>query len=731
MVPFFHALRKGTRNHLTLNTLRNDPFWLAKRHVSSPKTARFAVRNGTYRRPATRPAFSDLHGHALKGRARRNISAPATAKVWAVFFVLYNIFSIFAVCQAAAAKGVADLPQPKGRAEARARQQTIKLTIMQNTKHFAQMLRDYGEQRHDDEAVVFRKFGSKKWESWTWGELEGAASATAEALLALGVQEQENVGVFSQNCVEYIACDFGAWKARAVTVPFYATSSEQQIQFMLNDAKIRVLFVGEQEQYDKAHRVFALCPLLERIVIFDRSVRISTHDPNALYYCDFLKLAGAPGAAAEVESRTGSANHADVANILYTSGTTGDSKGVVLTHGQYHAALVANGKCVPVTGRDRVMSFLPYAHIFEKGWALLSISMGATLIINTNPLEIQQSMRETHPTSMSAVPRFWEKVYAGVQEQIDRANPVKRALFRNALAVGRRHNIDYVARGLRPPMKLKMEYEMMNRTVFSLVRHELGLERPNIFPTAGATVSKEVEEFVHTIGLNMIVGYGLTESLATVSCDRLGEPFTVGSVGKPIDGLDVKISPEGEILLKGPTITSGYYNRPELTKEAFTPDGYFRTGDAGYLEGGELFLKERIKDLFKTSNGKYIAPQAIEAKLLVDKYIDQIAIIADERKFVSALIIPEYRLVEEFARAHGIPFESREDLCANAKVQRMMMHRIDTLQQQLAHYEQVKRITLLPHHFSMERGELTNTLKLKRSVINENYKAEIDRMYEE
>ena len=192
-----------------------------------------------------------------------------------------------------------------------------------------------------------------------------------------------------------------------------------------------------------------------------------------------------------------------------------------------------------------------------------------------------------------------------------------------------------------------------------------------------------------------------------------------------------RIGPEGEILLKGPTITSGYYNRPELTKEAFTPDGYFRTGDAGYMEGGELFLKERIKDLFKTSNGKYIAPQAIEAKLLVDKYIDQIAIIADERKFVSALIIPEYRLVEEFARAHGIPFESREDLCANAKVQRMMMHRIDTLQQQLAHYEQVKRITLLPHHFSMERGELTNTLKLKRSVINENYKAEIDRMYEE
>lgn len=193
----------------------------------------------------------------------------------------------------------------------------------------------------------------------------------------------------------------------------------------------------------------------------------------------------------------------------------------------------------------------------------------------------------------------------------------------------------------------------------------------------------------------------------------------------------MKISDEGEILLKGPTITGGYYNRPDLTRDAFTPDGYFRTGDSGYMKDGELFLKERIKDLFKTSNGKYIAPQAIESRLLVDKFIDQIAIIADQRKFVSALIIPEYRLVEEFARANGIPFESREDLCANAKVRQMMMERINTLQQQLAHYEQVKRITLLPHHFSMERGELTNTLKLKRRVINENYKAEIDRMYED
>ena len=602
---------------------------------------------------------------------------------------------------------------------------------MQTNSHLSVLIHDQAKKYGDREALIFRRFGSKKWQSASWAEFSRTVRVASAAMLQLGIGVQENVAVFAQNCVEYMFCDFGAWGIRAVTIPFYATSSEQQIQFMINDARVRLLFVGEQEQYDKAHRVFALCPTLERIVIFDRSVRISTHDPYALYFDDFLALGRDNPHDAELRRLYAEASFDDLANILYTSGTTGESKGVMLSHGQYHAALEANGRCVAVGEADRVMNFLPYAHIFEKGWTLLSLSVGARLIVNTYPQEVQQSMRDTHPTSMSAVPRFWEKVYAGVQEQIERANPVKRKLFLGALAIGRRHNIEYLSRGLKPPVQLRMEYEMMNRTVFSLVRHELGLEHANIFPTAGATVSQHVEEFVHSIGLNMIVGYGLTESLATVSCDRLGEPFTVGSVGRPIDGIEVKISPEGEILLKGPTITRGYYNRPGLTAEAFTPDGFFRTGDSGYIEGGELFLRERIKDLFKTSNGKYIAPQAIESRLLVDKFIDQIAIIADERKFVSALIIPEYRLVEEYARANGIPFEGREDLCANPKVRQMMMERIDTLQQQLAHYEQVKRITLLPHHFSMERGELTNTLKLKRRVINENYKDVIDRMYEE
>lgn len=600
---------------------------------------------------------------------------------------------------------------------------------MQTKSHLSVLVHDQARKYGDREALIYKDFGGTQWKSCSWNQFSQTVKVVSNALLNLGVKVQENVGIFSQNSMQYIMCDFGAWGIRAVTIPFYATSSEQQIQFMINDAKMRFLFVGEQEQYDKAHRVFALCPTMERIIIFDRNVRISTHDPYALYWDDFLKLGDKLPRQTEVEQLYKEASGEDLANILYTSGTSGDSKGVMLTHKQYNAALAANDKAVTLTENDRIMNFLPYAHIFEKGWSLLSLSEGATLIVNTHPHDVQQSMRETHPTSMSSVPRFWEKVYAGVQEKIDNANPIERKVFQHAFAVGRKHNIEFISRGKRPPLALHMEYEMINKTIFSMVRKELGLVNPNIFPTAGATVSAHVEEFVHAIGLNMIVGYGLTESLATVSCDRLDQPYTVGSVGRVLDGLDLKISDEGEILLKGPTITQGYYNRPDLTEAAFTPDGYFRTGDSGYLKDGELYLKDRIKDLFKTSNGKYIAPQMIEAKLLVDKFIDQIAIIADQRKFVSALIIPEYRLLEEYAREHGIAFNSREDLCANEKIHKMMMERIETLQQQLAHYEQIKRFTLLPHHFSMEKNELTNTLKLKRRVINENYKEEIDKMY--
>ena len=602
---------------------------------------------------------------------------------------------------------------------------------MQVKSHLSVLIHDLANKYGDKTALTFKKFGSDKWQSVSWNQFSLRVKQVSNALLNIGAKPHDKIAVFSQNCVHYLYTDFGAYGIKVCSIPFYATSSEQQIQYMINDGQVRFLFVGEQDQYDKAHRVFALCPSLERIIIFDSSVRISTHDPAALYFKDFIKLGENLPRQTEVEALYQSASMDDMANILYTSGTTGDSKGVMLTYGQYDAALRANDEVVPVSEKDSVINFLPFTHIFERGWAYLCLSEGAQLIINTYPHEIQESMRQVHPTCMCSVPRFWEKVYIAVKAKMDEAGSVQKKLFYHALAVGRKRNIEYIANGKRPPLTLELEYKIINKTVLSMVRKQLGLEHPNIFPTAGAYVSPEVEEFILSVGIGMVVGYGLTESLATVSCVHLDKKFTIGSVGRPISSIQIKIGEDNEILLKGPTITKGYYHRDTTNAKVFDEEGFFHTGDAGYMKDGELFLTERIKDLFKTSNGKYIAPQQVESLLLVDKFIDQVAVIADQRKFVSALIVPEFRLVEDWAREHHIAFSSREDLCANEQVKKMLQERINTLQQQLAYYEQIKRITLLPHHFSMESGELTNTLKIRRPIINKNYQAEIDKMYEE
>lgn len=311
---------------------------------------------------------------------------------------------------------------------------------MQNNCHLSVLIHEQAKKYGSKPVLNFRMFGSLEWKVVSWKQFSLRVKQVSNAMLNLGIQPQENIAVFAQNCIQYMYTDFGAYGIRVVSIPIYATSSEQQIQYVMNDANVRFLFVGEQEQYDKAHRVFPLCPSLERIIIFDRSVRISSHDPNALYFEDFIALGENLPRQSQVEQLWSEAKMDDVCNIIYTSGTTGDSKGVILTYGQYYAAMTANDECVPVGEKDRVMCFLPLAHIFERGWAYLCLTEGAQLILNTYPKEIQQSMRETHPTCMSSVPRFWEKVFMGVKEKIDNASGASRKLFRHALAVGKKHN---------------------------------------------------------------------------------------------------------------------------------------------------------------------------------------------------------------------------------------------------------------------------------------------------
>ena len=597
--------------------------------------------------------------------------------------------------------------------------------------HLSVLVHRRAEKYGDKVALKYRDYETSQWIPITWNQFSQTVRQVANALIELGVQEEENIGIFSQNKPECLYVDFGAFANRAVTIPLYATSSPAQAQYIINDAQIRYIFVGEQFQYDAAFSVFGFCQSLQQLIIFDRAVVRDPRDMTSIYFDEFLETGKGLPNNDIVEERTSRASDDDLANILYTSGTTGEPKGVMLHHSNYMEAFrIHDIRLVDMSDQDISMNFLPLTHVFEKAWTYLCIHKGVQICINLRPVDIQTTIKEIRPTLMCSVPRFWEKVYAGVQEKIAQETGLKKAMMLDAIKVGKIHNIDYLRKGKTPPLMNQLKYKFYEKTVYALLKKTIGIENGNFFPTAGAAVPDEICEFVHSVGINMLVGYGLTESTATVSC-FLNQGYEIGSVGTVMPDVEVKIGEENEILLRGKTITKGYYKKAEATAAAIDKDGWFHTGDAGYLKGDQLYLTERIKDLFKTSNGKYVSPQALETKLAIDRYIDQIAIIADQRKFVSALIVPVFGFVKVYAKEKGIEYKDMEELLQHPKVIGLFRARIDTLQQQFAHYEQVKRFTLLPEPFSMERGELTNTLKLKRPVVAKNYKEVIDKMYEE
>lgn len=580
-------------------------------------------------------------------------------------------------------------------------------------------------------AIKYRDYSVSSWISVSWNKFADKVRSVSRAMVALGIQEQEKVGVFSQNMPECFYVDFGSYATRVVTIPLYATSSESQVHYIVQDASIRYVFVGEQYQYEVARRVQGLCKSLKQIIIFDSNVKKLPGDTNSMYFDDFLKLGDDESLQNEVDRRTDASSPEDLANILYTSGTTGESKGVMLHHSCFEYGIKAHyGRLVTLTDKDVIMNFLPFTHIFERAWSYLCIDRGCTLCVNLRPADIQKTIKEIRPTAMCSVPRFWEKVYAGVMDKINETTGVKKKLMLDALKVGKEYNIDCLMNGKEPSAMLKLKYKFYEKTIYSLLKKTIGIENGNFFPTSGAAIPPKVEEFVRSVGINMIAGYGLTETTATVTCQWIDD-YKIGSVGRVLPGVEIKIGENNEVLVKGETVTKGYYNKEAVTKAAFTEDGWFRTGDAGYIEDGRLYLTDRIKDLFKTSNGKYIAPQAIETKLVVDKYIDQISIIADQRKYVSALIVPEYSQVKAYAESKGIKYSDMKELLANKEIQELFRMRIDTLQQEFSHYEQIKKFTLLPEPFSMEKGELTNTLKIKRPVLMKNYAEQIEKMYEE
>ena len=590
---------------------------------------------------------------------------------------------------------------------------------------------DRQTKKYGNRPALYRRDDAGNWLPYSWVELSEMTADAACALEILGVKECSKIAVFSANDPYVLVTDFAAFANRAVPVSIYATSSPQQVEYIVRDSEAEILFAGDEKQYHIAREVAARVPSLRQIVTYDNIER-DTDDSATLTFTQLMELgkAASEKCRAEVARRSAAAKTDDIATLLYTSGTTGDPKGAILPHSCFNAAIeIHHERLSMLSDADTALCFLPLSHIFEKAWTFFALDCGIRVYVNRDPKAIQNTIREVHPTCMCSVPRFWEKAYAAIQEKMGRMKPVSRFMCARALKIGRKRNLDYVRRGLKVPPMLEARYQFYNKRVFEKVKRIMGIEHGNIFPTAGAPLSPAITEFFRTMGVPIVIGYGLSETTATVSCyPTVG--YEIGTVGTVLPGIEVKIGADNEILVKGPTVMRGYYNKPQETETAFTPDGFFRTGDAGYIDAnGNIVLTERIKDLFKTSNGKYIAPQAIESRLGEDKYIEQVAVIGDNRKFVTAIIVPAIEAVKEYANKKKIQYRSLEELLKNAQIRDLISRRIEALQEGLASFEKIKKFTLLPKEFTMEAGELTNTLKIRRPVINRHYASEIEAMY--
>jgi long-chain acyl-CoA synthetase len=592
--------------------------------------------------------------------------------------------------------------------------------------HLIRVFREHVRTWQDRPAMRAQLGGpGSPWLEVTWGELGRIMDLAAQGLIALGHQAGDMVGLCSRNMPEWTQADLAILAARGVTVPLYPTSTLEQARFIIRDAGIHILVVGEQAQVDLALALLAQGEIAH-VVALDGRVDLRGC-PQALTLQALMALGNAPALAEELARRAADFSLNDLLTLVYTSGTTGEPKGVMLDHANLTAAMRLHDGRLKLGPDDVSLCMLPLSHIFERAWTFYVLYRGATNVYLRDPQTVIQVIGEVKPTHMCAVPRVYEKAYAGIQGRMDKAPRLLRGLFRWAMGVGA-DAVQLRVQGRTPGPWLALKHKVADRLVFRKLRGLFG-GRCRFFPVAGASLADDVNLFFQAIGLNLKYGYGLSETCATVSCyEDTGLP--IGTLGRPLDGLEVKLGEENEILVKGPTIMRGYFNRPEETARVTTADGFLRTGDAGNLDPqGNLIFTERIKELMKTSNGQYVAPQKVEGTLGKDAFIDQIAIIADSRNFVSALIVPSFEGLEEHARAMGLKYRNMAELLAHSKVVEFFESRIHRLQAELAKHEQVKKFTLLPRAFSMEMGELTPTLKLRRKCIEAAFRSEIEAMY--
>ena len=595
--------------------------------------------------------------------------------------------------------------------------------IMDLNFHFIHRMRSQAKTLANRTAL--RYFKDNNWLSISWSELQQQIDQISLALLANHIDIQDKIGIFSHNMPRWTITDIGTLQVRAVTVPIYATNTAKQAQFIINNAEMKIIFVGDQEQYDQVLEIVDECPKLEKIVAMKSTIHLHEH-AKACHWQDFIEMADEQYQA-ELQQRLDSKCLADLFTLIYTSGTTGEPKGVMLDYANLAHQLHAHDQALKVDDTDVSLSFLPLSHIFERAWVAYVLHRGATNCYIEDTNQVRSALAEIRPTLMCAVPRFYEKIYTAILDKVHNAPKLRQWIFHWSMAIGRQH-FNALAQGQKIGFLLKQQYALANKLVLGKLRALLG-GRMRMMPCGGAKLEPTIGLFFHSIGLNIKLGYGMTETTATVSCwDDLH--FNANSIGRLMPGAEVKIGENNEILVRGGMVMKGYYKKSQETADAFTADGFLKTGDAGEFDAeGNLYITDRIKELMKTSNGKYIAPQVLESKIGKDKFIEQIAVIADAKKYVSALIVPCYAALEEYAKQVNIKYQDRLELLKHAEILQMLEQRINELQKELSGWEQIKRFTLLPQAFSTQLEEITPTLKLRRKVILQRYQAQIEAMY--
>ncbi|MCB9422804.1 MAG: long-chain fatty acid--CoA ligase [Ardenticatenaceae bacterium] len=578
-------------------------------------------------------------------------------------------------------------------------------------------------QTYAKETAVRRKIDGI-WQSHSYQEMGAIIRQIARALLATGVQPGDRIGIFAPNRPEWTWVDFAILAVGAVSVPIYATNTPHQAAYIINDMAMTIIFTGDQEHYDKIQAIKDGTASLQTIVAFDDSTAISGRQSQHL--SQFQTLGADQSLDGEIEARLDAAAASDLATIIYTSGTTGEPKGVILTHGNiFHQFKAMEGQFFVGPG-DRSLCFLPLSHVYERSWTYYIFKCGAENNYLANAKEVIETMAEVRPTVMVSVPRLYEKIYAAAVHGLEQGSTLKKRLFHWAIGVGKRYQYQLKEQGSADSW-LSLQHKLADKLVLSKVRDVVGGPK-NFFSAGGAPLAKAIEEFFFAAGLLVCEGYGLTETAPMVTFNT-PKAFKFGTVGKPIVDCQVKIAEDGEILVKSPSVTQGYYNKPEATAEAFR-GGWFHTGDVGEFDAdGFLRITDRIKDIIITSNGKNVAPQKIETVYAKDHFIEQFVAIGDRHKFISALVVPNFVALEAYAQEAGIAYRSDDELVKNDVVQAFYRQRIDACSAELANYEQVKAFTLLPRPFTQESGLLTPSQKIKRKAVTEAYAAQIEAMY--